>query len=180
MKKTFDLLPDTLTPAEANAQLKPGNYGVVLNSNGMPMAMIKPDDLSRADSLGAPSLHHPLAGLPPTIIIGSEIEMHILVGSKPFTLFNIGARGAVVLEDEKVVGVLPVDIVGKYFGRSLPKSMRMSASPVDAGLAGPPQPPRGIIICHECGFRNEVIFIDENNLPICQNPDKPRHTLELS
>ena len=184
MKTTFDILPDTLTPVEANAQLKPGNYGVVLDTNGMPVSVIKSDELNKIESRGAPSLNHPQACLPPTIITDSEIEMHILVGSKTFALFNIGARDAVVLEDKKVVGVLPVDIMGKYLGsgefKSLPKSMRMSASPVDTSLGGLPQPLLGIITCQECGYRNKVIFIDEKNLPTCQNPDKPHHTLKLS
>lgn len=186
MKTTFDILPDTLTPAEANAQLKPGNYGVVLDSNGMPLSVIKSDDLNRADRRGASSLHHPLACLPPTIITDCETEMRILVESKPFTLLNIGARGAVVLEDKKVAGVLPVDILGKYIGnsdyKSLLKDMLTSASPVDTSLGGSSQPQLGIITCQECGYRNEVIFIDENNLPTCQNPDpdKPHHTLKLS
>lgn len=46
-------------------------------------------------------------------------------------------------------------------------------------LGGSHQTPLGRLKCLECGFINVVAFIDEDNLPACQNPEKPPHILRL-
>jgi len=183
MTTAFALMAGTVAPAEAREQLAAGNYGVVLDQSGTPMALVVVEDLERAVSRGAPSLLHPSANLPPTVVVGSEVQMQQLVESGAMTLFDAGAPGAVVLGDEGVIGVLPVEAVDEYLGGGeyeLPtRTMGPSAKAGDTGLGGSHQTPVGKVTCAECGFVNTLSFLDEENLPDCQNPEKPTHTLRL-
>jgi len=189
MSKTFVLLEGTLAPSEARKQLSTGGYGIILDPNGMPAVLVVAEDLEQAAERGAPSLLHPFAGLPPTVIVGSDIELQDLIQSGTLTLFDLGARGAVVLGDKGVVGVLPTEVVDEYLGGGeyeLPtRTMGPSAAIGDTELAGSHQTPLGTVVCvalvdtHPCGYRNKVVFLDEAHMPRCQNPDLPPHTLEI-
>ena len=111
----FDLLDGTLTPTEAIAQLKK-NYGVVVDENNKPIALVVAEDLERAANSGASSLLHLKSGLPPTVFVGCEVKMQDLADLAVMTLFKQGARGAIALDnEEKVVGVLPVETFNQYF-----------------------------------------------------------------
>lgn len=182
METTFTILPESLPPLEASSELPAGNYGVVRDSKGLPVALVAPDDLERAADRSVPVLKDPSSGLPPTIIIDSEVEIRTLIQSEALTLFSVGARGAVVMENREVVGILPADIISKCIRKSeLPATKSSKGIPgiVDTELPGPIIPRLGRIHCSVCGFTNMVSFIDEENLPQCQNPAKPSHTLVL-
>lgn len=183
MQRTFTILPESLAPMEANSELPVGNYGVVLDSKGLPVALVASEDMERAADRSVPVLKDPSSGLPPTIIVGSEVEIQLLVQSEALTLFSVGARGAVVMENREVVGILPKIIITKYIRKSestaTTKSMRTAPGIVDTELGGSFTAPLGRIRCSGCGFTNTVAFIDGDNLPQCQNLAKPSHTLIL-
>ena len=182
MIKTFTTLPETLSPAEAGSRLQPGTFGVVLDKYGQPIALVTAGDVKKAADSGAPRLDHPSAGLPPAIITDSEVKIQTLIRSDVMTLFDIGARCAVVMENNEVTGVLQADAITDYIGRGEISPVRAKkgyAAVVDAGLGGSHQVPLGRIRCFECGFVNTVSFIDENNLPPCKNPNLSSHTLAL-
>ncbi len=182
MEITFTILSESLAPLEASSELPAGNYGVVLDSKGLPVALVAPEDLKRAADRSVPMLKDPSSGLPPTIIIGSEVEIQTLVQSEALTLFSAGTRGVVVMENREVVGILPAEIIGKYIRKSeltTIKSLKGVPGIVDTELGGSITAPLGRIRCSVCGFTNTVSFIDEINLPQCQNPAKPSHTLVL-
>ena len=182
MIKTFTTLLETLSPAEAGSRLQPGTFGVVLGIDGQPIALVTAGDVKKAVDSGASRLDHPSAGLPPAIITGGEMEIQILARSDAVTLFDIGARGAVVMENNEITGVLPADAITDYIGRGEISPVRAKkgyAAVVDTGLGGSHQVPIGRIRCFECGFVNTVSFIDENNLPPCKNPNLSSHTLAL-
>jgi hypothetical protein len=144
--------------------------------------LVIPEDLKKAADRSVLVLKDPSSGLPPTIIIDSGAEMRTLVQSEAMTLFSVGARGAVVMENSEVVGILPADIISKCIINSeLPasKSLKGIPSNVDAQLEGEITAGLGRIHCSVCGFTNTVSFIDEENLPQCQNPANPSHTLKL-
>lgn len=176
MTRNYVKLSETLTPQEASSQLKDNNYGVIIDITGTPVALILSEDLRRAIDSKAPTLKHPSSSLPPSVIVGCRVDMSELV--KVMTLFEAGARGAVIQGDKGVVGVLPVETVIEYI--MLPeKKMILSASGGDSMLAGSFKTPVGKIRCGECGFINEISFLDEDNLPVCKNPGKPSHQLLL-
>ena len=134
-------------------------------------------------------LLHPLAGLAPIVIVGEQIEMQKLVESDSITLFNAGARGAIVTDDEGIVGVLPSQIIDDFLGsgESLPpiNTMNYSFLTGDSSLAGRYRTPKGYVQCvavidsFPCGYTNNVVFFDASKLPRCKNPSLPEHTLTL-
>nr|WP_255680697.1 CBS domain-containing protein [Methanosarcina sp. DH2] len=183
MTKDFVKLSETLTPAEARSQLKDNNYGVVVDSNDTPIALVLVEDLEQATKRKIPSLKNLLANIPLMVTVGSEVEIKEFF--KVATLFDIGgASGAVVLRDEEIVGVLPAENVKEFLcsGYEIPSNemdWNLFGNSNDSVLGGIHQLPRGSVICLECGFNNSLDFLDRNNLPFCQNPDKPSHKLLL-
>jgi hypothetical protein len=183
----FDWLPGILTSTEAIAQLKENYYGIVVDENNRPIALVVAEDVERAAKSSASSLLHPKSGLPPTVFVGCEVKMQDLADQAVMTLFKVGARGAIALDDEeKVVGVLPVETLNQYLD-SAPveptiSELALSGAAGDTGLAGSHQLPVGTVICAEskCGYQNKVPFLDPDYLPTCKNPNLPSHTLKLS
>jgi hypothetical protein len=190
MSKSFVLLPGTLAPPDALQQLEAAQYGVVLDPSGAPVGLVLAEDLKEASRHGAPSLLSPLACLPATLVVGSEVEMQRLADSEALTLFDIGALGAVVVDDEGVAGILPIETVDEYLGsgayKPAPEVMGPTAKGGDAGLGGKHQTPEGFVICvatvddAPCGHVNKVAFLDKNHLPVCQNPNLQSHTLQIT
>jgi hypothetical protein len=185
MIENFDIIPETLAPAEALSLLKAGNYGVVMDSNGKPFALIIEEDIRQTGSRASKLKY---AVLPLAIIVGSEVEMQTLADSDAFTLFDdAGVRGAVVTGDKGIVmGVLTSDAITDYLGIAdykLSKITRKflvgSATAGDAVLGGELQTPLGRVRCQRCGFINQIYFLDRKNPPHCQNTQED-HTLVLS
>jgi hypothetical protein len=181
----FGLLPGTLTPTEAIAQLPENHYGIVVDENNKSIALVVAEDLKRAANSGASSLLHPKSGLRPTVFVGCEVKMQDLAKPEVKTLFKVGARGAIALDDEgNVVGVLPVEALNQYL-ESTPVErtigeLALSGAAGDTGLAGSHQLPVGTVICATCGYLNRVPFLDPDYLPTCKNPNPPSHTMKLS
>jgi hypothetical protein len=171
----FDLLAGTLTPTEAIAQLKK-NYGIVVDENNKPIALVVAEDLERSANNGASSLLHPQSRLRPTILVGCEVKMQDLADSPRMTL---------ALDDEgQAVGVLPVEALNKYVDSTPVEQtideLSLSASGGDSGLPGALQIPDGTVVCAACGHLNKVTYLDPEYLPTCKNPNPPSHTLKLS
>jgi hypothetical protein len=181
MLSTFALLPGSLSPADARASLPADTYGVILDAQGEACGLVTADDLAAVAQRDAPTLLHPAAGLHPVVVIGGAWDMHTLVESDVMPLFDLGARGAIVLDDAGIVGVLPVAVVDTYLGSGayeLPTTtMGPSAKGGDASLAGAFQTPRGKLVCAVCGYSNTVAFFDEEYPPLCQNTEVPEHRL---
>jgi hypothetical protein len=183
MTKDFGKLSDTLTPEEARSHLENNNYGVVVDSNGTPIALILGEDLEQAIKSKIQSLKDLLASLPLMVTVGSEVEMKELFTVT--TLFDIGgATGAVVLGDKEIVGVLPAENVKEFLCNEFEISsnemdLNLFGNANDALLGGEHQTPLGSVICLKCGFCNSINFLDRKNLPVCQNPEKHSHKLVL-
>lgn len=178
----FVLLATELSVAQARKQLKGGQYGIVLDHEQNPIALITIEDL--ADP--APSLLD--AKLPPAVIVGSDMSIQQLADSDLITFFDLGTHGAIVLaESGEVAGVLPIEAVDAYLGSGSYESLSgtrigPSASAADAALGGRIKPPKGKVVCAKCKYVNTVSYLDEEYLPLCQNPDPSvePHQLALS
>ncbi len=180
----FGLLDGNLTPTKVIDELKK-NYGIVVDESNKPIALVVAEDLERAANSGASSLLHPKSGLPPTVFVGCEVKMQDLAKQEVQTLFKVGARGAIALDDEeKVVGVLPVEALNQYLDSASVErtigELTLSGAAGDTELAGSHQLPVGRVICATCGYRNKVPFLDPDFLPTCKNPNPPSHTMKLS
>lgn len=197
--KNIQFLSGDLSPAEGLAQLQNDCYGVIQDVQGRPIALVIPEDLQKVASEGVPSLLQAKASLPPTIVIGCAVEMQDFADSKAkrVLLREADARGAVVLNDEGVIGVLPVQAFRDYLKTEyqlLGGELGLSAYITDTELAGSHKQTTWMEICTECWYVNEfnekqwtqLKRIVQNpdsqvrqQLPNCQNPDQPPHPLKL-
>jgi hypothetical protein len=189
MVRDFELLPDTLSLAEALGRLGPKPFGVVTDEkSGLPVAVAAEDDLRRpADS--SILLRDPAAALPPAVLVDADAEMRDLVASEDFLVFDAGARAAVLLgEPPQVVGVLTVAQLEEYLDSD--EHRRTALKPRSGGqagnlggasntaLPGRISLPPGSQLCAVCNYVNRVPYFDPNNPPWCQNPAGPAHLLQ--
>lgn len=197
--KNIRFLSGDLSPAEGLAQLQNDCYGVIQDVQGRPIALVIPEDLQKVVSEGVPSLLQAKASLPPTIVVGRAVEMQDFADSKAkrVLLREPDARGAVVLNNEGVIGLLSVQAFRDFLKteyRLFGGELGLSPHIPDAGLPGCLQPPTWMEICTECWYVNEfrekqwtkLKRILQNpdsqvrqQLPNCQNPDEPPHPLKL-
>ncbi|MCC3499427.1 MAG: hypothetical protein JGK38_22985 [Microcoleus sp. PH2017_15_JOR_U_A] len=186
--RTIQSLSGSMQPTEAIAALQAANasHGVVIDEQGVPAALVVAEDLEQATSRGAPFLLHPLSTLPPVVIVGSKASMQdLVIRDTTLKSFIAGARGAVVLGDEGIFGIVPIRTIKQFQGTSQVQvgggTLGLSARMGDMVLAGERTTPLCRVMCAECGFINELLFLDRRNLPPCQNTDTnvPPHTLKL-
>lgn len=195
----FQFLSDNLNPAEGLAQLQDDCYGVIQNVQKRPIALVIAEDLQKAASEGVPSLLQTKAILPTTIVVGCAVEMQDFADSKAkrVLLREADARGAVVLNDEGVIGVLPVQAFRNYLKREyelLGGELGSGSSVGDTILFGPLMPPIYLEICRQCWHINKFNQDEwqqlerlrhnpdpnlQQQLPMCQNRDVPSHPLKL-
>jgi len=184
IQKSFTLLAGNLSPQEARVKLDQNEFGIILDQQHEPVALITVGELEQAENQNVPTLLDQKSELRPTIILDSETTVKDLAEAPAIKLLRLGAHGAVVVTRREVVGILPVETVNKILGTGKfepsGRVMGTTRGIFDGSFGGSPTTPRAKIICGECGFVNTVDFIDLNNLPVCQNPAEPRHQLKFS
>jgi len=185
----FVMLSEDTNPSQAQAQLAPNGFMVVLDRRGEPVALLTAEDVARVVNGDASSLLDRAVGLPPAVVVGGNIKMRDVVESGAYTAFDIGigARGAIVMGDAGVVGVLPVDTIDEYLssaeiapsGRTMGATDRIGTAPPDSRLGGEYLTPLARVLCARCGFVNTVRFLDLAHMPDCQNSADLTHQLQL-
>ena len=158
------------------------DYGIVFDNNGSPALLLTEEDFSQAKAAGAHAIPHPLAKVPPTIVVPEEFTLEEILADPAVTLLEHGARGAIVARKNKVVGVVGADVFMRALGSvSLGAGGREMVFQIpDSQLAGRHQQGGfGKVPCRKCGYLNQVRFLDKDHLPKCQNPEPPKHTLEV-
>lgn len=157
------------------------DYGIVFDHNGSPAMLLTLEDFSRAKKTGVKTMLHPHAKLPPTIVMPKKTTLAEILEHPAVTLLEHGARGAIVVHRNKVMGVVGADIFMKALGpRSLSVGGRtMPFSISDSQLAGSVKVGFGNVMCQACGYVNRVRLLDRDHLPKCQNPNPPEHALKL-
>lgn len=183
--KDFQLLAGTLSPAEALLQLLSDEYGVVLDEHSKPVALVTADDLKQAANQGTSSLLNTQVGFPPTIIVGCQIDMQDLVKWEGLIERYEKIRGVIVIDDNTVVGILAITTVRNHlknrdYNRDYELRGNSSGAPSDSNLPGDPQLSKWVCRCDECGFVNELPYIDWNKLPNCKNPNNKLHELKFT
>ncbi|GAB1540025.1 hypothetical protein NUACC21_26940 [Scytonema sp. NUACC21] len=178
--KNFQLLVGTLSPAEALARLVDDKYGVVLDEHSEPVALVLADDLERAKNQGSTSLLDIKVGFPPTIIVGCQVDMQDLVKWESIIKQYDKTKGAIVIDDNTVVGILTVAAIHEYL-KNRDYQLRGNIGSIgDSGLGGKHQQPKCSVRCAKCDFANKLSFFNRKKLPTCQNPNEPKHPLTLS
>lgn len=170
----FQLLVGTLSPAEALVQLVT-TYGVVLDEHSKPVALVTADDLTQAVNQDTSSLLDTKVGYPPTIIVGCQVHMQHLMKWKGFIEQHEKFRGVIVIDDNKVVGILNVTTIRNHLNilknRDFELRGDQSGAASDSGLSGSHQSPKTAPIkCSVCQCKDEFFYFDYDNPPDCKNP----------
>jgi hypothetical protein len=184
--KYLPLLAGILSPAEA-VKLVPDNYCVVLDEHSEPVALVTADDLKQAANQGISSLLDIKVEFSPTIsIIGYQVDMQDLMNLKSLTERYEEIRGVVVIDDNRVVGILPITTVRNHlknldYNRDYELRGNGSSTAGDNVLSGAYKSSLKIVYtCLECGFKNKRGYVEPDNPPDCQNSNKPPHKLKLT
>jgi predicted transcriptional regulator len=150
--------------AYAALQGQAGQVGVVLHE-GQPVTVITHTDLEQ--QLGVPDqrLSDMLAKLPPGIIADPDTTLETFVNSSEFTALDEGARGAIVMDQGQVVGILSEKTIDGYLAQEYESLIRTKG---DTGLDGSIVTPRVIKYCDEFGHRNELKYFSRHKIPDCQ------------
>lgn len=188
MSNHFQIINTSLDLPQAIEELSRETYGV-LQDDEEPRALILIDDLQQAASNGVASIMDLLKSLPPAVIVGCELEMQQLANSSVMTLFDVGAKGVIVLGNQGIVGVLSVEVIDEFIGSGRYKPLEnvlgdgnTTKSTTDGILGGDYQTPAGIKICAYpgCSHRNVLADFDPDYPPQCKNPHLTPHPLQLT
>lgn len=174
ISSNFAELDIFMTVAEARATLG-GGYGAMWDENGRFVSLITPDDLaSFADDQSLAAI---LDQLPPGLLAPAAETMEAFVQSPSFAAFAIGARGAVVYEDEQVIGILTDETITAYVQNEFEPVGEIKGFPPDATLPGSITDKPLVIYCDEFKHRNELKYYNRHKPPACQVKEPYPHLI---
>jgi hypothetical protein len=174
MTTEFTELAEDMSVDEGLARLRAATtlLGIVTNSVGAPQVLATVQDLERAVERAVGGADLALAGarrwLPPLLVVTGDASLSAIVDSPQITLLARGARGLVVTEGSRAVGVLPIQVIKAYLSEEHLDSGRFLSE-----LPGDPMTIAGSADCNLCGARNELEFLDPEHLPWCANSQEP-------
>lgn len=170
----FEELGENVTVGEARSKLVTG-YGIVWDDNDHPVTLIIPNDLA---GLNEKLVLAEVAGqLPPVIIVTAIETMEAFVQSPAFTAFSIGARGAIVYENEQVIGILTDEAITRYLRDEFEPAGEIKGFPTDTTLPGNITDKPLIMYCDEFNHRNELAYYNRRKPPKCQVEEPYPHLI---
>ena len=126
--------------------------------------MVVAEDLEQASMEGEISLIDAVASLPKAITVGYQVDMQEVVNSELIKVIAEETRGVIVIDDETIFGILPVETIGDYLGsgeyQQQGKTMGDIGAVGDTALGGRHQPVKCSVQCAECSYVNELSFLD--------------------
>lgn len=111
MTQSFFLTRESTSIAEARSELLNHNYLVVTSNEGLPLTVVTIADLAGAHQ---GDLTAYLPKLPPTVIIGCDLDVSAIHDAPMQYLLKEQTRGATLLDDLGIVGVVPVEAIRVY------------------------------------------------------------------
>lgn len=163
----LDMSVDEARSALAGQSMR---LGAVFDDEDRPVTLLSSDDLETP--AGAPEQASSgqtladLPGLPPGIVAPSDMTVDAFAKSGAYVTLDLGARGALVIEEGRVVGALPGESIDKDLLWIEEKSLTTRGS--DVGLAGRILTGKVVLYCDEFHHRNELAYYNRRNPPMCQ------------
>ncbi len=111
MTEKFSLIGESSSIEEARSQLLTDDYLVVTSNEGLPLTVIMKADLP---GTGHGGLRGYLPKLPPTVIIGCDMNVSSIHDAPTGYLFKKKTRGAALLGERTIVGVVPTTVIRSY------------------------------------------------------------------
>jgi hypothetical protein len=155
---------------------RPGCPGVVFDGE-KPVTIIGPEDLEFPEKPGAGNVADVIAQLPPGIIVPSSLALDAFAGTGVFSALTLGAHGAVVIDEEKVVGILPASSVDDALPFITLGDVTRSTTMPDSGLAGAILTGKVVLYCEAFGHRNELAYYNRRHPPQCQVTTPHAHAI---
>ncbi len=118
MTENFSLIGESSSIDKARSQLSSDDFLVVTSNEGLPLTVITKADLP---STGRGSLREHIPKLPPTIIIGCDMHVSSIHNAPTRYLFKNKTRGAALLGERAVVGIVPTTVIRSYLKESAAK-----------------------------------------------------------
>ena len=146
-----------------------GKLGIVFDEEKRPVTVVSAADLEKIESPEHTSLADLLPKLPPGILLAADSTMENFVKSPGITALDAGARGAMVYDKDKLVGILPRERIDRYIAEEFaPTGQTMGLAGSSVNLAGPIFVGPIILYCTDYKHRNELEYFDPDDPPECQ------------
>jgi predicted transcriptional regulator len=163
------------TDAYASLKNQSDLVGVILDE-GRPITVITHADLEEQQTV---SPHKRLSDLksklPPGVVVIPDMTLETFVNSSEFTALDEGAHGAIVTNQDQVVGILREDAIDDYLAQEYENVIRTKG---DTVLAGSIVTGRVVKYCDEFGHRNELKNYSRHKVPDCQVTEPYIHPLK--
>ena len=117
MTENFSLIGESSSIAEARSKLSSDDYLVVTSDEGLPLTVITMADLP---GTGQRDLTEYIPKLPPTVIIGCDMDVSSIYEAPTRYLFREKTRAA-LLGERGLVGVVPAKVIRSYLQESASK-----------------------------------------------------------
>jgi len=165
----------SLTSAQVAMQNKPGLLGIILDGENHPVTIVDLESLDGdKEKLSDQPLAVLLSKLPPGIVAPADMTLEAFVSDSAFIALDEGARGGIVTDQDKVIGLLTLDKIDNYLAQEFENSIRTKG---DSGLAGSIVTGLVVIYCEDFNHRNELRYFSRHKLPDCQVKQPYTHPL---
>ncbi len=166
-------LNDSLVKARAALKGRDDLHGVILG-DGHPITIVTLNDLEggRIESR-AQLLSDLKSKLPPGILTVPDRKLEDFVNNYAFVALDEGANGSIVVDQDKVIGILTKRAIDNYLAHEYESPVRVMGN---YGLSGSITTDLVVILCDEFGHRNEWTYYPRN-FPDCQVEQPFKHPL---
>lgn len=166
-------LNDSLPKARVALKERDDLHGVILDE-GRPITIVTLGDLEGGKIKSQARLLSDLRSkLPPGILTVPDRTLENFVNNHAFTALDAGAQGAIVVEQDRVIGILTIKAIDNYLAQEYESVVRTMSTDV---LAGSILTDLVVILCDEFGHRNEWTYYPRN-FPDCQVEQPFKHPL---
>lgn len=143
------------------------NLIAVLYDEDQPVTIVTVEDLERVHAPADRRLVDIAGRLPPGVVALATDKMEHFVHRDEFSTFTAGARGAMVLDEDRLVGVLTQATITQYLRDEFIPAGEMKGLPSDTRLPGGIVDKPIIIYCEQFNHRNELKYYNRRKPPEC-------------
>ena len=153
----------------------PEQLVVLMDERGRPVGLLTGAEASDAATNPDRQVSHLLRYLAPIVVVRPTASLRHLMRSAASTALSLGARGAVVMDEGELLGVITAAALAGYLTDEYQRELRlMGTSP----LGGDIVTPLLIMHCKRYGHRNELTFYDRHKPPNCQVEQPAVHVID--
>lgn len=177
MTADFVQLNPSSSLAEARMILDnhPGGLGVILDEESRPVTLVSVADLDHVDNSQELLIRDLYSKLPPGIVVAADALLEDFVNSPVITALDIGACGAMVFDNNQLVGILTNDVIDHFIVEEYKPIGMFRGLETLVGLAGDIVTKPLIFHCRQYNHRNELEYFDPDNPPDCKEKKPKRH-----